>query len=76
MSPLSGVGMPVPSAQRGSVFRRGDGWAVRYYDEAGARRRQGGFATKSDAHRWLDSKVEEVAALRRGDPLLVPVART
>lgn len=30
----------MPSRQRGSVIRRGKTWAVRYYDDAGARRFQ------------------------------------
>jgi integrase len=59
----------MPSVQRGQVVRRPSGsWAARFYDETGTRRQQGGFQTRSDALAWLGRKVEEVAALRRGDP--------
>jgi integrase len=58
----------MPANQRGSVVKLGTKWGVRYYDDNGNRQRQGGFETKSAARRWLDSKVGEVAALRRGDP--------
>jgi hypothetical protein len=58
----------MPASQRGETVRLGGGWGVRYYDENGTRRRQGGFATKSAAREWLDSKVDEIVALRRGDP--------
>src|ERR1044072_4463871 len=57
----------MPAKQRGSVVRRGKGWAARWYDENDARRFQGGFETKSAAREWADNKVDEVAALRRGD---------
>jgi integrase len=57
----------MPSVQRGQAFRKGSAWAARWYDENGARRFQGGFETKSEAREWVDDKVEEVAALRRGD---------
>jgi integrase len=57
----------MPSAQRGSVVKRGKRWAARWYDDQGVRRFQGGFLTRSEAGEWLDRKVEEVAALRRGD---------
>ena len=58
----------MPSVQAGQVIRLGGSWGVRYYAEDGKRRRQGGFATKSAARAWLDNKVEEITALRRGDP--------
>ena len=58
----------MPARQRGSVVRKGTGWAARWYDHEGARRFQGGFASKSDARDWIDSKVDEVSALRRGTP--------
>jgi integrase len=58
----------MPSVQRGSVVKRGNRWGARWYDENGPRRFQGGFETRSAARRFVDSKVEEVAALRRGDP--------
>jgi len=57
----------MPSVQRGSVVKRGSTWAARWYDDTGARKFQGGFATKSEARDWVDDRVEEVAALRRGD---------
>jgi integrase len=57
----------MPAKQRGSVVRRGKGWAARWYDENDVRRFQGGFETKSVAREWVDNKVDEVAALRRGD---------
>jgi integrase len=57
----------MPARQRGSVVRKGAGWAARWYDDEGARRFQSGFETKSAAREWVDAKVDEVAALRRGD---------
>lgn len=57
----------MPTAQRGSLYRQGTGWAARYYDETGRRRRQAGFETKTDAGKWLSTKLDEVEALRRGD---------
>jgi integrase len=59
----------VPSVQRGSVVKRGNRWGARWYDESGARKFQGGFGTRSAARGFVDRKVEEVAALRRGDPV-------
>jgi integrase len=59
----------VPSVQRGSAIKRPSGrWEARYYDETGKRRYQGGFATRSEALAWIDARLEEVVALRRGDP--------
>ncbi|MBA2385256.1 MAG: tyrosine-type recombinase/integrase [Actinobacteria bacterium] len=57
----------MPSGQHGSVVKFGASWGVRFYDEAGGRRRQAGFRTKTEAREWLDRKLAEVAALRRGD---------
>lgn len=57
----------MPSRQRGSVIRRGKTWAVGYYDDEGARRFQGGFETRSEALHWLEHRLDEVRALRRGD---------
>jgi hypothetical protein len=57
----------MPSVQRGSVVKRGKRWAARWYDENGKRRSQGGFETKGAAREWVNNKVEEIAALRRGD---------
>jgi integrase len=58
----------MPSVQRGQVGKRGRRWQARWYDEAGERRSQGGFETRSAAREFVDSKVDGVAALRRGDP--------
>lgn len=61
----------MPAKQRGQVVKRDGGWGVRYRDENGNRRRQGGFGTKTEAREWMNGKAEEVLALRRGDPVLV-----
>jgi integrase len=61
----------MPASQRGSVVKRGKTWQARYRDESGAQRGRGGFATKSAAADWLDTRTKEVLALRRGD--LIPV---
>jgi hypothetical protein len=61
----------MPAEQRGSVVKRGKRWAARWYDEDDVRRFQGGFETKSAARTWVDNRVDEVAALRRGDPAAV-----
>jgi integrase len=58
----------MPSVQRGNLRKRGVTWSARWYDESGARRERGGFSTKSEAGEWLDSKLEQVAALRDGRP--------
>lgn len=57
----------MPSVQRGTLDKRGRSWQGRYHDENGLRRSRGGFPTKSEAGDWLDRKLEEVEALRRGD---------
>jgi len=62
----------MPSVQRGSVVRKDRKWGARWYDDGGVRRFRGGFETKSAAREWLDSKVDDVAALRRGE--IIPVA--
>ena len=61
--------------QRGRIEKLPSGrWSVRWYDEDGVRQRQGGFETKSAAGEWLERKLDEVAALRRGDrPSLVEI---
>jgi integrase len=56
----------MPSVQRGNLRKRGVSWSARWYDESGTRRERGGFATKSEAGEWLDSKLDDVKALRRG----------
>jgi integrase len=59
----------VPSVQRGTVVKERSGrWGARYYDDVGDRKYKGGFATKTTACEWVDAKLGEVAALRRGDP--------
>jgi integrase len=66
----------VPSHQTGQLVLRNGRWTARYYDQDGRRRRQGGFGPgregKRDAAEWLDLKLKEIEALRRGD---VVVAR-
>jgi hypothetical protein len=58
----------MPSVQRGSLYKTPAGtWGACFYDEAGARRRQGGFATHTEALEWLERKLGTAAALRRGD---------
>jgi len=57
----------MPSVQRGSVVRKNGGWQARWYDENGARRSRSGFDTKTAAGDWLETKVDGVLALRRGD---------
>ena len=58
----------MPARQRGRIEKLPSGrWSVRFYDESGVRQRQGGFTTKTEAGAWLDRKLDEVAALRRGD---------
>jgi integrase len=57
----------MPSIQRGTLDKRGKSWQARWHDENGVRRSRGGFATKSEAGEWLDAKLDEVEALRRGD---------
>ncbi len=58
----------MPKQQVGSLVRRGPRrYGVRFYDEHGRRRYQGGFDTRTAAERWLRQKVDEVAALRRGE---------
>ena len=60
----------MPARQRGSVVKRGGTWHGRYRDENGVQRTQGGFSTKTAAGDWLENRIKEVAALRRGD--LIP----
>jgi integrase len=57
----------MPARQRGSVEKLAKCWSVRFVNENGVRRRQGGFATKTQARNWLDSKINEIEALRRGE---------
>src|SRR6266511_514634 len=65
----------MPSVQRGVVDKPGNRWRVRWYDEQGTRRAQGGFPTRSEALAWLGPTVEEVKARRRGDAPHRPLER-
>ena len=61
----------MPKTQTGSVVKRSKrNYGVRFYDEEGVRRYQGGFETQTAAESWLRTKVDEALALRRGD--LIP----
>jgi integrase len=64
----------MPSVQRGQVVKLAGSWGVRWYDDNGGRQRKAGFATKSAAREWLDDKVDEVNAVRRG-VAVAPAAR-
>ena len=44
----------MPAEARGQVYKTVRGFGVRYYDETGARRRQAGFRSRSDARRWFN----------------------
>jgi hypothetical protein len=60
----------MPSAQAGELRKRGERWTVRYRDAEGKQRRQTfgvGREGKAEASDWLNRKLEEVEALRRGD---------
>ena len=62
----------MPKQQSGSIVKRSHrNYGVRFYDESGARRYQGGFETMSAAQSWSRLTVEGVAALRRGDPTAI-----
>jgi hypothetical protein len=59
----------MPARQRGRAEPLPSGrWSARYYDEHGKRQREGGFETKTAALDWLDNRLPEIVALRRGDP--------
>jgi hypothetical protein len=62
----------MPSVQRGSVVKKGRKWQARWYDENNARQSRSAFETRAAARDWLDAKVRDVAALRRGE--VIPVA--
>lgn len=42
----------MPAEQRGQVYATRKGFGIRWYDERGARRRQAGFSSRSEARRW------------------------
>ena len=43
----------MPAEQAGSVYKTARGYGLRWYDERGARRRQAGFASRSEARAWF-----------------------
>lgn len=43
----------MPADQRGSIYKTGTGFGLRWYDEKGARRRQAGFSSRSEARAWF-----------------------
>ena len=43
----------MPADQRGQVYRTAKGFGLRWYDETGARRRQAGFFSRSEARAWF-----------------------
>lgn len=57
----------MPARQRPRPYKRGKTWSVRYRDAEGIERLRGGFTTKSEAGEWIDTKLNEVEALRNGD---------
>jgi integrase len=58
----------MPAKQRGAVIKRGhSNWQARWRDENGEQHGQGGFETKTAARDWLDTKLDEVVALKLGD---------
>ncbi len=62
----------LPSVQRGTVVKRGTrSYQARWRDENDRQHGRGGFETRTAARKWLDDKVEEVVALRRGDSIPV-----
>lgn len=57
----------MPRTQEGSIIEQGKGYAVRFRDAQSRSRRQGGFKTERQARRWLDNRLDEIAAERRGE---------
>jgi integrase len=56
------------SVQRGSVVKRGPrSYLVRWYDAEGHRKARGGFETQSAAVEWLNTELDTVKAVRRGE---------
>src|SRR5687768_17529477 len=55
----------MPAQTRGSVFRAGDGWGIRW-PEDGRRPQKTGFRTKTEARRWFAEHV--LPRLDRGAP--------
>jgi hypothetical protein len=65
----TGGSSAMPAKQRGSVVKRGKLWQARWRDENGEQRGEGGFPSRTAARDWLDDRIDEVSALRRGDLL-------
>jgi integrase len=64
----------MPSAQRGTLAKRGDRWSARWRDEAGKPRRRSfsaGREGKAEAQAFLERTLREVEARRNGDPVAV-----
>jgi integrase len=57
----------MPAEQRGTAYRKNGGWAVRWIDGDGGRRFRGGFASRTEARRFLDDVVPDANAVRKGD---------
>jgi integrase len=64
----------MPARQRGTIVKLTGSYGVRWANEHGERQRHAGFRTKSEARDWLDAKVTEVEAIRRG-VLIAPTSR-
>ena len=43
----------MPADQQGQVYKTGNGYGLRWYDETGRRRRQAGFSSASKARAWF-----------------------
>jgi integrase len=64
----------MPSAQRGTLAKRGDRWSARWRDETGKPRRRSfgaGREGKAEAQAFLERTLREVEARRNGDPVAV-----
>ena len=58
----------MPAEQRGQVYSTAKGFGIRWYDETGARRRQAGFSSRSEARAWyrdVESKRMRGEAVQR-----------
>jgi integrase len=56
----------MPAEQRGQVYKTGRGYGIRWYDEAGVRRRRAGFGSRSEARDWFENI--ERKRMRGGTP--------
>lgn len=64
----------MPSAQRGTLAKRGDRWSARWRDENGKPRRRtfgAGREGKAEAQRFLERTLRDIEARRNGDPIAV-----